>query len=151
MRILLELGGMRSGYFIDHVDTEWCMRARSIGYQLIGVPNALMEHSLGDEVKRIWFLYLRNVSYHAPFRDYYMFRNTLLLLRDTRIGFAWQIVLLFRLFQFAGYFLIFASKRLSRLRCMLYGLSHGAMGISGRFDMKTGRCTTIARTKFDPQ
>lgn len=151
IRTLLKLGGMRSHYFIDHVDTEWSLRARASGFCLLGVHDALMTHSLGDEVKRVWLFYTRNVACHSPLRDYYMFRNTLLLLRDVEMSVIFQLFLLSRLLQFATYFLIFARDRRQRLRCMLLGLSHGIQGIGGRFDIKTGLCTPIPRTKFDPE
>jgi rhamnosyltransferase len=148
---LLNLGGKRSNYFIDHVDTEWCLRARASGFSLLGVHDALMMHSLGDKVKRVWLFYTRSVAYHSSLRDYYMFRNTLLLLRDVKMSVIFQLFLLSRLLQFATYFLIFASDRRQRLRCMLLGLYHGIQGIGGRFDIKTGLCTPIPLTKFDPK
>lgn len=150
MARLLAIGGMRSNYFIDHVDTEWCFRARAKGYQLIGDHDALMHHSLGDKVKRIWLIYMRNVSYHSPLRDYYMFRNTLLLICDVKISIIWQLFLLFRLAQFAGYFLIFSSERHQRFTYMLLGIRHGLKRISGRLDTNTFQCTPIPKTVFDP-
>lgn len=151
LKALIDLGGKRSHYFIDHVDTEWCLRARAKGYILLGNQNALMHHSLGDEVKRIWLFYMRSVAYHCPLRDYYMFRNTLLLLQDVKMSIVFQVFLLLRLLQFASYFLIFARHRRERLRCMILGLRHGIQRISGRFDINTGLCTPIPRTQFDPK
>lgn len=150
MGALLELGGKRSEYFIDHVDTEWCLRARAKGYQIVGAHDALMYHTLGDEVKKIWLFYMRNVAYHSPLRDYYMFRNTLLMLEDVQMNLIWRLFLLLRLVQFAIYFLIFAKERPQRLRLMILGLYHGLRRIGGRLDPKTGHCTAIPRTKFDP-
>lgn len=150
MRAILAIGGKRSNYFIDHVDTEWCLRARAGGYKLVGEHSALMEHSLGDNVKRIWFFYKRSVAYHTPLRDYYMFRNTLLMLHDVNLSLIWRLFLLSRLVQFSLYFLIFARYRRERLSLMSLGIYHGLMRISGRLDPKTGICTAIPLTKFDP-
>ena len=147
---LRHVGGKRSNYFIDHVDTEWCLRAESQGYSLVGLHSATMEHSLGDKVKRVWFFYLRAVSYHSPIRDYYMFRNTILMLRDTKIPILWSTFLVLRLFQFAGYFLIFANDRKLRFQHMIMGLIHGFKGISGELNMATGSCTPIPKTNLDP-
>jgi rhamnosyltransferase len=144
------VGGMRSNYFIDHVDTEWCLRARSKGYDLIGLHSAVMEHSLGDNVKKVWFFYFRSVAYHSPLRDYYMFRNTLLMIRDTPTPFFWAAFLLLRLFQFALYFLLFAEMRTLRLRMMLLGLSHGLARIDGKLNMQTRACVPIPRSPIDP-
>lgn len=147
---LLQIGGKRSNYFIDHVDTEWCLRAKSKGYNLVGVYTALMEHSLGDQVKRIWLLYLRSVSHHSPLRDYYMFRNTILMLRDTKVSLIWATFLSLRLVQFASYFLLLAGDRKNRLRSMRLGVQHGFQGIDGEVNLTTGKCTPIPKTSMDP-
>lgn len=134
VEVLRRIGGMRSEYFIDHVDTEWCFRAKAAGYRLLGVPAAKLEHQLGDMAKRVWFLRFRQVMYHAPLRDYYMFRNSLLLLRDAEMSFIWRLYFLWRLAQFAGYFLFFSGDRWQRLRTMLLGLVHGFKDIGGRLE-----------------
>jgi rhamnosyltransferase len=144
------VGGNRSNYFIDHVDTEWCLRAISKGFTLVGLHSATMEHALGDKVKRIWFFYLRAVAYHSPLRDYYMFRNTILMLRDTKIPALWATFLILRLLQFAGYFLLFANERALRLKCMYTGLIHGLKGAGGQLDIATWNCTKIPKTSLDP-
>lgn len=147
---LMKIGGMRSDYFIDHVDTEWCLRATSRGYQLLGIPDAHMIHSLGDEVKKFWFFGTRNISEHTPLRDYYMFRNTFLMLKDVSMSFTWKFFLLFRLAEFFVFFLIFSKERALRFRLMILGLRHGYSNIRGRLDLKTLKCDPISRTLLDP-
>jgi rhamnosyltransferase len=147
---LVEIGGMRSNYFIDHVDTEWCFRAASKGFTLLGLQSARMEHSLGDKVKRVWLLYLRAVSHHSPLRDYYMYRNTILMLRDVKIPFFWRCFTAYRLIPFAVYFLLFTGNRLARARSMLLGLKHGFQNRGGKVDLESGTCTPIPKTALDP-
>lgn len=145
-----DIGGKRSNYFIDHVDTEWSFRAIANGYRLVGVPAAEMHHSLGDKVKSVWFFGKRQVSYHSPLRDYYMFRNTLLMLRDVKMNFVWQLHFLWRLFQFACYFLLFSVERSQRLYCMTLGLWHGVRGLSGKVNLQSKNCVDIPVTTLDP-
>ena len=147
---LMKLRGMRSDYFIDHVDTEWCLRALANGYQLLGIHDAKMIHSLGDKAKKIWFFGTRNISEHTPLRDYYMFRNTLLMLKDLSMPFTWRVFLLFRLAEFFVFFLIFSKERPLRFRLMMLGLRHGYDNIRGRLNLKTLKCDPIARTSLDP-
>ncbi len=151
MDAISNIGGKRSNYFIDHVDTEWCFRAREKGFKILGVHDAFLEHSLGDTVKQVWFFYMRQVAYHSPLRDYYVFRNTILMLKDVGMLFTWQVFMLFRLLQFAVYFLIFSSQRKLRCRCMLLGLVHGVRGVDGRLDLATGLCSKIPVTTLDPK
>jgi rhamnosyltransferase len=74
-----EVGLMDEPLFIDHVDTEWCFRARHKGYRCFGMREAVMEHELGTRRKRIWFGRWRQVPVHAPFRYYFIARNSVAL------------------------------------------------------------------------
>jgi rhamnosyltransferase len=147
--VFRSLRGMRGNYFIDHVDTEWCLRARSAGYRLLVVPDAFLYHRLGDRVRRLWLFGVRQVSYHTPLRDYYMFRNTLLMMRDLPLNRVWRVHFLARLVMFAGYFLTLGDRRLERLRHMWMGIRHGLRGISGRLEGRQG-CVRLPRMKLDP-
>lgn len=72
------LGNMREVFFIDYVDTEWCLRATHNEYVIYAVPSAVMEHAIGDEfIKFLGF----NLPVHSPFRRYYRIRNSFYLLR----------------------------------------------------------------------
>jgi len=151
LKLLKNIGGMRSNYFIDHVDTEWCFRARANGYSLLGVWGAEMTHSLGDNVKKVWFFGWRHVAYHSPLRDYYMFRNTLLMLRDVQMTSSWRLHFIWRLVQFAGYFLIFTPSRWARLSKMCLGLYHSLKNVRGKLDVTTSSCREVLITSIDPK
>jgi rhamnosyltransferase len=143
------IGGMRSNYFIDHVDTEWSLRAVSKGYGLLGVPSAKMQHTLGDQVRKVWFFGWRQITYHSPLRDYYMFRNTFLMIQDTKLSFIWQFYLLSRLVLYSGYFLIFTPHRFQRLIKMLIGIAHGVRGVSGKLDLETFKCSDVLSSNLE--
>lgn len=145
------VGGMRSKYFIDHVDTEWCRRARAAGYRLLAVPAAQMQHRLGDAVLHFWLFRWRSVQFHSPLRDYYMIRNSLLMLRDVPMGWGWRWLLVWRRFLVHPvYLLILGDHRLERIRLMLRGFWDGLHGRGGRLDPATGRLMPIAKTGLDP-
>ena len=46
--VLHDVGLVEAGLFIDGVDSEWCLRAKSHDYSMFGVAYARMEHDLGD-------------------------------------------------------------------------------------------------------
>ena len=150
IEVIKRIGAMRSNYFIDHVDTEWCFRAKAAGYRLLGVPASRLEHRLGDAVKRVWFFGSRQVMFHAPLRDYYMFRNTLQMMSDTPMSWIWKIYFLWRLVQFAGYFLVFAGERWLRFQRMTLGLQHALRGCTGSLETKTNRCRAVPVSGLEP-
>ena len=94
---LRAVGEMEERLFIDHVDTEWCFRAKCAGYGCHGVSAALMEHELGRNRKKIWLGRWRQVPDHPPERLYYLARNTLWLARRSYIPPACKQHLLTRL------------------------------------------------------
>lgn len=127
-----DVGGMEEGFFIDHVDTEWCLRARSKGYKIYGACLAVMHHELGSNRIPIWFIRWRSVSVHAPFRYYYMVRNSVLLHRRDYPDRAWRQFDMQRLFQIVLFFGLFVPGRLCRLRMIFKGVHDGMHGIIGK-------------------
>jgi rhamnosyltransferase len=142
------IGGMRSDYFIDHVDTEWLYRLNKRGYLVVGVKNTFMQHSNGEKIIEVSFFNkkIRFIS-HLPFRNYYRIRNHFFMLRDLNIHlgvnfYAHNILL-------AIYFLFFDNNPFLRLKYILLGFWHGLTNKRGKLDMKTMKCIRIPSTKFD--
>ena len=131
MSALNEIGLIDEELFIDHVDTEWCMRALSKGFKLFGLPSARMFHSLGNKRKRVWFLRWRNVPYHSPFRYYYMLRNGVLLRKRDYIPLKWRIGEVMRSWQMLVFFGFWGEGSFKRLGMMLRGLVDGYKGVHG--------------------
>lgn len=129
--VLDDIGPMDETLFIDHVDTEWCLRAQSKGYRLFGVPGARMVHTLGDRRTRIWFLRWRNVPYHSPFRYYYILRNSLLMQRRPYMPLKWRVAELIRCCRVVCFYGLFAPQRGACLRMMWRGIVDGLRGVSG--------------------
>jgi rhamnosyltransferase len=131
IRVLDEVGEMNEGFFIDHVDTEWIFRARSRGYHSLGVCDAVMEHSLGTDTFHFWLGRWRNVPMHSPERHYYVFRNSVILLRMPHAPGRWIQNDIVRLVFMAIIFPVFAPDRLRRVRLMARGILDGLRGVTG--------------------
>jgi rhamnosyltransferase len=126
------VGMMHEGLFIDYVDTEWCFRAADFNLEVFGVNNALMIHSLGERRKRLWFLRWRNISFHSPFRYYYIYRNYIILSFQSHISIEWKIKYLIKL---AGLFLIvgiFSDEKIASIKMVARGLKDGLFGTQGQ-------------------
>lgn len=127
-----DIGLMDESLFIDHVDTEWCFRAKAHGFQLFGVCDAVMTHALGERRKEIWLLRQRVVPFHKPFRYYYMFRNSLLLYRRGYMPLKWKLADILRCIKIAVFFGLIAHDRFASLRMMALGIIDGIKGVSGK-------------------
>lgn len=132
IQALDQIGGMDEDLFIDHIDTEWCFRAQSKGYEVFGACHAVMRHALGDRQVRVWLGRWRTIAFHQPFRYYYMFRNSVLLWKRSYMPSAWKRADKFRTLSALIFFTIFSSNRLANLAMMLKGLWHGFNNRSGK-------------------
>ena len=127
-RVLQALGMMRSELFIDHVDTEWALRARSAGYKLFCVPNAVLLHSLGDAAVEVLG---KNIHIHSDVRHYYQLRNEIYLLRLKTMGWQWRIYALSRIpYHFVLYSFL-SRNRIRALRLLLRAIWDGMLGRLG--------------------
>ncbi|WP_297900660.1 glycosyltransferase family 2 protein [uncultured Parabacteroides sp.] len=82
--VLEDIGLMNEYMFIDFLDLEWCMRARSKDYKIFLSPKARLLHRLGNgEMDRI--------TSHSPMREYYICRNGFLLLKLNYIPLGFKI------------------------------------------------------------
>lgn len=128
-----EIGAMDETLFIDHVDTEWFLRARSKGFAAFGVCQAQMTHRLGENSISVRLWRLLRFPVHTPMRHYYMYRNSILLMRRSYVPVAWRFNDSYRLITAFVLFLIFAPERLRRLKMICNGLWDGLLGRSGRY------------------
>jgi rhamnosyltransferase len=128
---LRAVGPMAESLFIDKVDTEWCLRAGSAGFELIGAPRARLHHRLGEHRVRLWFGQWRHLPQHKPFRYYYMVRNSLLLRRLPHAHSAWRRADTRQLCSIGLYFGLLAPGRWGSLCMMVRGLRDGFRGVAG--------------------
>lgn len=138
MRTLDEVGDMDEGLFIDHVDTEWFLRANRRGYYSYGACDALMQHGLGDETIKIWLGNWRYVPRHKPFRYYYMFRNSILLYKRSYAPARWIWNDMLRLAFIFVVFGLFSADRIKHVKMMLRGAIDGVHGVTGASVVSAG-------------
>lgn len=77
-KIVDKVGFFNEFLFIDHVDTEWCLRCRHMGLQIFQTSKAVIKHNIGDSRKKIGPI---TIQIHPPERCYYQIRNSLALLK----------------------------------------------------------------------
>ena len=126
------IGPMDEGLFIDHIDTEWFLRAGAKGWQAYGVCDALMHHGLGETAHAVRLAGRdRDVPQHKPFRYYYIFRNSIALYARSYPNRLWKWNDVQRLTMMLIMFGLLKPPRWQNLAMMLKGVWHGLRGISG--------------------
>ena len=128
MSALDRVGLMREELYIDYVDIEWGLRARSHGLQSYGVCTATMAHSLGETPRRFMG---RSIPVHTPLRHYYHVRNAILLYRESWVPLNWKLVDGWRMVLKFGFYSMMTPPRLQHLRMMVLGCWHGLCGRNG--------------------
>ena len=131
--VLEQLGGMDEGLFIDYVDIEWGLRAKSHGYSCFGVCSAEMRHRLGDKTVPSYIGKSRRVPVRSPLRHYYMFRNAIHLYKRSYVPLAWIVNDAYRLVLKYIFYSTITAPRLKHLMMMSLGIWHGIIGRTGRY------------------
>lgn len=135
--ILMEkVGGFREDFFIDYVDSEYCLRILKEGYKIRVACNAMIDHRLGARKSvRIGPLGFYP-TYHSPARWYYISRNRIPMVRMYALKFPhWlsfeiisSVYILFRM-------LMFEDHRIKKVKAMFYGTIDGLRGRLGEIPM----------------
>ena len=124
MEVLGAVGPMNAKFFIDHVDLEWCLRARTAGYRLVVDTGAHLEHSLGDATVTLPGR-PQPVHVHGPIRCYYLARNTIFMIRSGLLPVAWRAGYVVWLAKFIAFHSILADRRRARIRELAAGIRDG--------------------------
>ena len=116
------VGPFREELFLEYVDIEWSLRARSLGYSLYADPRTVMRHTIGDHVIQVGG---HPLAVHKPYRCYLLVRNHLLLwfLPDTRLY--WLLRDLRHVLLKMTLLLALEPNRFERLRSIAKGVWHG--------------------------
>lgn len=135
---LREVGPFDESLFIDHVETDWFLRARRLGYQSYGCCRGNLSHYMGDSVVRYWFFGWRWMPRRSPQRHYYIVRNSLLFYRRNHVPLVWKLFNAVKLIFTFAYFSILDPERGEQRRMMLRGIADGIRGKTGELKAKSG-------------
>jgi len=123
------IGGFREDFFVDCVDHEYCLRARSRGYRILMTAKVVMEHGLGvpTEHRLLWGKF--GTSNHSPLRRYLMARNIMILVREYLDKEpAWIVRCLWIHSKSMLLVCLFEKQRISKVKGTIRGCIDGIMG-----------------------
>ncbi len=129
MTILDSVGYMDENFFIDYVDTEWCLRAIARGFSVYVSTSATMEHAIGD--KMISFLGL-HIPVHSSVRRYYRIRNAILFSRYPHVPLVLKIRDNFMNLIHQAIITISQKDKLNNYRTTIKAIKDGLSGKSGK-------------------
>jgi rhamnosyltransferase len=135
---LEKIGDFDAGLFIDHVDTDWTLRAKAKGYALYGVSTARLDHAMGDKVHTSALAGDRVLFHYPPERQYYLVRNSLVLWRKPYAPWPWILRDMRRTAMMTLYYIIFLPPRLARLRVVVHAIRDGLRSVSGKMPGQKG-------------
>ena len=129
LEIFEKISHFKEEFFIDAVDHEYCLRARSNGYKIYISTKVLMRHPIGHS-KAHYFLGLSffkvPVLHHAAFRWYFISRNAYIsvlsyLFQDP----FWAIPRLIRLWGLFAIMLLYEKDKMKKLQWIILGTLDG--------------------------
>lgn len=119
---LNRVGLMDESLFIDYVDTEWCLRARKLGFPILVEPSLVMEHEIGTNN----FKFLRwRVPVHSAARRYYRIRNSFYLMSYSHIPKLTSLREVVVSMMHQAFLVVFTDEKMGHLKSLVRGVRDG--------------------------
>jgi len=137
------IGPFDEGFFIDYIDTDFCLRCRRNGRLIAISAEARLEHSLGSRQISRWLGIKVWPTNHSPLRHYYISRNRIpMWKRHAFHAFHWWLFDLATCGLWLFRVLTVESQKLAKLRAIFAGTWDGIRG-------KTGPCSSGLRKSLE--
>ena len=128
-----KIGPFRDDFFIDYVDTEYCLRAKQCGYRIVVACKAELDHRQGDRQKRVFWGSDYYPTFHSPLRWYFFGRNRIPMLRQYALKFPhWFLYELSASLYTLIKMLLFETQKTAKLRALFRGTVDGVRGHMGK-------------------
>jgi rhamnosyltransferase len=127
------VGPFREEFFIDHVDMEYCFRARAKGLRVIKTRKTLMSHTIGAYTQHRFLWKKKWTTNHSPDRRYYLARNDTVMLREYgnyRLG-LWRLKSFRRCLQVCKRIALFEESKRAKIIAVAQGWWDGIRGNMG--------------------
>jgi rhamnosyltransferase len=136
LNVFSEIGDFRSDFFIDYVDTEYCMRLRNGGYRVLISSKIGMVHPLGYyRVSKLhnWLRGNLMITNYPPLRHYYWTRNGVTLIWENfRRDISWSLNEAYYIFfRRIITVLLFEDKKIIKIRNIALGIWHAVLSRKG--------------------
>jgi rhamnosyltransferase len=133
LEVYQRIGQFRDDFFIDYVDTEYCLRANQYGYKIAVACDAYLHHRLGNRQRRMLLGRAHYPTFHSALRWYYISRNRIPMLRQyaTR-SLHWLLYEIIASLYTIMRMLLFETQKVVKLRALFLGTLDGIRGRLGK-------------------
>jgi rhamnosyltransferase len=128
-KILTQFGGMMDELFIDWVDIEWGERCSHHGHGSYVVPYIVMKHSIGDGFVSVLG---RKINLHSDFRNYFIVRNAVYLLRSNHIRKRLKLSFIIKVPQYIVFYSLVSKRKCYSLTLLMRAAFDGMVGNMGK-------------------
>lgn len=134
LNAFMSVGPFLECLFIDHVDTEYCLRLWDRGYKILQVNHAILDHKVGELKlhtlgKKTFFS-----TNHSPVRKYYVYRNGSLVLDLYQAKFPEYCKKLRSRYWIDAFIVLFYEKeKWTKFKMMLWGYLDYKRGNFGKY------------------
>jgi rhamnosyltransferase len=120
------IGLFRDDLFIDLVDIEYCLRARSKGFKIYLSRRQLMQHTIGSISIHKLPWKTTGTTNHSALRRYFMIRNYIVVARQYLFSEpVWVITTLYQRIKSVMLMMFFETNRLTKLKFIILGMIDG--------------------------
>jgi rhamnosyltransferase len=119
-----KVGPMKTAFFIDAIDHEWCFRAINLRIRCLQSSQISMIHNMGDKAVN-WFGQFKPV-HHSPVRHYYIIRNHFYLVIHGPAPSNWRIKEAFKLLRRVAVYPFVSRAPIESARLIFWALYDGA-------------------------
>lgn len=129
-----KIGSFRDRYFIDHVDTEYSLRARKHGHFVLQSTQIVLLHNLGEESVHSFFGKKPVITNHNFRRRYTITRNIIFVWKDYfRHEPKWVISCIKNRFIELIKILLYENSRIRKIRAIALGIVDSIRGKGGPY------------------
>lgn len=121
-----KFGLLKDDFFIDMVDYEWSWRLLNNGYLVVKDYNCKFDHQIGSKLQ------ILGKTPIAPFRLYYVYRNTIYLLKQSYLPKGYHFKLIYGLGKQLVFNTVFCPERLKRFKYISKGIYDGIRNKLGK-------------------
>ncbi|SRR6266481_1741640 len=134
LNVFDRIGYFNESLFIDHVDSEFCLRCAAQGYKIFEVDSAILLHGIGIPTQHRILWKVKLATNHSSLRRYYMARNGIYLYK--KFAFTYPVWVAHNVYNLLKIIImvLFETNRKQKLVAILRGVSHGLSGRMGKYN-----------------